>query len=155
MEFKSPDCIPHFRECSAVADSLGCSLVELQVVPQKGNVHITAVIASKDAAKDIGVSDCSKVHRALEAKLMALLEKDEDHIYMEVCSPGLDRNIKNAWEFSVFCGKNVRVWDREAADWISGRILSSDETSVQLELQDGAVRHFSYENIAKAKFINL
>ncbi|MBO4404088.1 MAG: ribosome maturation factor [Treponema sp.] len=154
MEYKSPETLPYFAECRAVAMELGFSLVELQVVPQKGNVHVTAVIAAADPSKDIGVSDCGKVHRALYARLPALLGKDEDSIYMEVCSPGLERNIKNAWEFSVFNGKKVRVWDKNISDWVHGTVLSSSSESVELETEEGK-RVFLFEEIAKAKFFNM
>ena len=42
----------------------GLKLVELQIVPQKTLTKISAVIASEDPSKDVGVSDCSKAHRA-------------------------------------------------------------------------------------------
>lgn len=155
MEYKNPGSIPNFAECQETVSELGFKLVELQIVPQRGNVHITAVIASKDSSKDIGVSDCGKVHRALLAKLIALLEKDEDSVYMEVCSPGLERNIKNAWEFTVFTGRSVRVWDRNIGDWTCGKIVSSDEEKVTLETQEEGKKSFFFSDIAKAKFYNL
>jgi ribosome maturation factor RimP len=130
-------------------------LVELQIVPQKGSVHITAVIASKDSEKDIGVADCSKAHHALQPKLISLLGVDEDSVYMEVCSPGMERNIKNAAEFAFFVGRDIRVWDKTVNDWVSGKIKSSDETQVTLAKEDGGDFSVAYENIAKAKFIHL
>ena len=154
VEFKDPHGTPYFAECESLALSLGFSLVELQVVPQKGNVHITAVISALSSESNVGVSDCGKVHRALEMRLSELLEKDRENIYMEVSSPGLERNIKNAWEFSVFKGKKVRVWDKNVSDWIHGSVLSSSSESVELETEEGK-RVFLFDEIAKAKFFNI
>ena len=73
---------------------------------------------------------------------------------MELTSPGMERNFKNAAEFSVFIGREVRVWDKTVTDWVSGKIVSADEKSVTLE-KDGESQTISFENIAKAKFIHL
>ncbi|WP_407400350.1 ribosome maturation factor [Treponema sp.] len=159
MEYTSLNSIPYFKECSAVVAAEGLKLVELQVVPQKILTKISAVIASGDPSKDVGVSDCSKAHRALAPKLMALLNKTEDDIAMEVCSPGIERNIKNAAEFEIFKGREVRVWDRNVSDWTAGTIKSSDDKSVTLVLQDESgeksEKVFQYSDIAKAKFIHI
>ena len=134
-----------------MVEGLGYKLVELHVVPQK-TVKITAVIASIDSTKDIGVNDCAKVHHALLPRLEAILGTEDT--YMELTSPGMERNIKNAAEFEIFKGREVRVWDKTVTDWVGGVIVSSDDKSVTME-KDGETRVFSYENIAKAKFIHL
>ncbi len=155
MDYISPSTIPYYRECASVIDAEGYILVELQVVPQKGSVHVTAVIACKDPKKDIGVADCSKAHHALQPKLLSVLNATEDDLYMEVCSPGLERNIKNAAEFSFFIGKDVRVWDRNVSDWVRGVIVNADESQVSLKSEDDSVKSVAYSDIAKAKFIHL
>ena len=155
MNYISHDTIPNFKECASVVADIGFVLVELQIVPQNGMVRITAVIASKDPSKDIGVSDCSKVHHALQPKLLSLLGKSEDDIMMEVCSPGLERNIKNAAEFSCFTGREIRVWDKNISDWVRGKIKSSDDVQVTLETEGDGDKTIAYDDIAKAKFIHL
>ena len=72
---------------------------------------------------------------------------------MELTSPGIEHNIKNAAEFTVFTGREVRVWDKTVTDWVGGKILSADDKSVTLETEDGKNLTVSYENIAKAKFV--
>ncbi len=152
MEYKSLDSFPYYKDCAPLVEALGYFLVELHVMPQKHSVHITAVIAPKDSARTIGVDDCSKVHHALLPRLEALLGTDAT--YMELTSPGMERNIKNAAEFTFFIGKAVRVWDKATTDWVGGTIIESDEHSVTLE-KNGERTSFLFENIAKAKFIHL
>ena len=72
---------------------------------------------------------------------------------MELTSPGIDRNIKNAAEFELFVGRDVRVWSRKINDWLVGKIINSDKQSVTLEAEDGSSFSVPYEEIAKAKFI--
>lgn len=152
LEYEPLEKMPHYSECAPLVEGLGYTLVELHISPAKTVTKITAVIASKDPAVDIGVNDCSKVHHALLPRLEAILGTEDT--YMELTSPGMERNFKNAAEFSVFVGREVRVWDKTVTDWVSGKILSADEKSVTLE-KDGGSQTISFENIAKAKFIHL
>lgn len=152
MDWTPLESIPYYKECAPLVEGLGYTLVELHVVPQKGTTKINAVIASKDPCVDIGVNDCAKVHHALLPRLEAILGTDDT--YMELTSPGMERNFKNAAEFAVFTGREVRVWDKTVSDWVGGKIISSDEKSVILENEQGQII-VAFENIAKAKFIHL
>ena len=151
MEYTSYKNIKYYTECAALVEGLGFKLVDLKIIPGKTTTKISAMIASSDPKANIGVNDCAKVHRLLLPHLEALLGTDDTS--MELTSPGVEHNIKNAAEFSVFTGRNVRVWDKTVTDWVGGKILSSDEKSVTLEKDDGTSVTVTYENIAKAKFI--
>jgi len=152
VDYISFDSIPHYPECAPLVEGLGYHLVELKIVPAKTVTKISAVITAKDPEKNIGVDDCAKVHHALQPRLEALL-KTEDTA-MELTSPGIDRNIRNAAEFELFAGRMIRVWSRTVNDWVSGRIVNSDKKSVTLETEDG-VKTVVYEDIAKAKFVQI
>ena len=152
MEYKSQNSFPYYREGAPLVEALGYFLVELNVLNHKSGVRIYAVIAAKDSAREIGVDDCSKVHHALLPRLEALLGTDDT--YMELTSPGMERNIKNAAEFVFFIGREVRVWDKNISDWVGGKITAADDKSVTLE-KDDLEQTFYFENIAKAKFIHL
>ena len=85
-------------------------------------------------------------------RLEALLQNQD--IYMEVTSPGMERHIKNAAEFSLFKGRDVKVWNTEISDWISGVIKDSDEHQLTLEVME-ETKIIPYTNIAKAKLLQL
>ncbi len=167
MEYKALSEIPYFLECQKTVEAEGYTLIELSLQPHKNMVHVSLVIANKDAKKDIGLSDCSKVHHALQPKLLYLLGKSEDDFSMEVSSPGLERNIKNAAEFAFFIGRDIRVWDKNSNDWVKGIIKACDEKEITLILQDdeseksgsssenAGEKTLAYTDIAKAKFIHL
>jgi len=152
VDYVSLKSIQYYPESEPLVSGLGYILVDLKIVPAKSTVKISAVIASKDSSKDIGVEDCSKVHHALLPRLQALLGTEDT--YMEVTSPGMDRNIKNAAEFEIFKGHEVRVWDKTVSDWVGGIIKEADSKTVSLENTDTKeIKTVSFENIAKAKFI--
>ena len=166
MEYISLDSIPHFADCSPLVTGLGYVLVDLKVVPQNGSIKVTAVI-TKPAGDSgaVGVNDCARVHRALLPRLEAVL--DSQDIYMEGASPGMERLIKNPAEFALFVGRYVRVWDSQITDWVAGKIISSDDQSITLELvgegvteesvqlQAGQVSTIPYQRISKAKLLQL
>lgn len=151
MEYISFSDIPHYSDCAPLVEGLGYCLVELKVVPAKTVVKISAVIAPKEINKTISVNDCARVHRALLPRLEALL--GTDNLSMELMSPGIDRNMKNAAEFKLFVERKVRVWSKKVNDWLGGKIVNSDMKSVTLESEDGNTFAVPYEEIAKAKFI--
>ena len=162
MDYISLDSFPHYTECARLVFSLGYQLVELKISPQHGTTHILAVIAAKDSSSVIGVDDCSKVHHALLPLLEELLGTDDTS--MELTSPGMERNIRNAAEFPLFIGRGLRVWDRTVSDWVCGTLVAADTQSLTLECTqtvdaggDIAVprRIVLYADIAKAKFIHL
>lgn len=146
----------HFDVCSKLVGELGYHLVELKISHQKGVIQIQSVVASKNASENISVNDCAKVHRSLLEKLEELL--GTDNLSMELSSPGMERNIKNAAEFQFFVGRKIRVFARSVSDWIGGELVSSDDKKLTLKVEkDGNFedRVVTYEDIAKAKFIHL
>ena len=150
MDYISYKDIKYYKECATLVEGLGYKLVDLKIIPAKTITKISAIITSTDPEVSLGVNDCAKVHRALLPRLEALLGTEDTT--MELTSPGIEHNIKNAAEFAIFVGRNVRVWDKTVTDWVSGKIVSADEKSVELEKEEG--EHFTvlFENIAKAKF---
>jgi ribosome maturation factor RimP len=152
MEYKALESIENYADCNSIVKEHGFALVDLKIVPQKTQIHVTAVITGK-AETSIGVDDCAKVHRIL----LDFLEKklNSDDIYMEVTSPGMERNIKNAAEFPLFTGRIVRVWDIEKSDWVPGKIIKADPKAVTLEVSENESKCFLYEQIAKAKLLQI
>lgn len=151
MEYTSYKDVKYYKDCAPLVEGLGFKLVELKIVPGKEVTKISAMIASSDPNVNIGVNDCAKVHRVLLAKLEALLGTEETT--MELTSPGIEHNIKNAAEFTVFTGRDIRVWDKTVTDWVGGKIISADDKQVTMQKEDGENLTVLYENIAKAKFI--
>ena len=150
MDYTSYKDIKYYKECATLVEGLGYKLVDLKIIPAKTITKISAIITSTDPEVSLGVNDCAKVHRALLPRLEALLGTEDTT--MELTSPGIEHNIKNAAEFAIFVGRNVRVWDKTVTDWVSGKIVSADEKSVELEKEEGERFTVLFENIAKAKF---
>ncbi len=149
MDYITPEKIPYYEECEPLISGLGYNLVELIVFKRQADWQIKIVITSPQG---VGIADCSKVHKTIATRLEALLKTQDMNI--EVASPGLDRILKNAAEFSVFTGKQVKVWNTDISDWIQGIIVSSNAVFVRLRTAIGE-NDIPYTKIAKAKLSDL
>ncbi len=143
-----------FREYEDLLGAMGLKLVEINRLDRGKTVSVSIVILAKDA--EVTVDHCAKVYRLVYPRMeLQLAERD---LQLEVSTPGLQRNLKDVYEFSLFVGKRVRVYDTTKEAWLSGIIQTSDETSVTLtevfiednkEMQENMVVEFA--SIQKAK----
>ena len=154
MEYTPLNSFPYYKECAPLVEGLGFQLVELRIIPAKTVNTARVVIARKsdDETQGITVNDCAKVHRLIQPRLEALISSKE--VNMEVTSPGMERNIKNAAEFALFVNQSARVWDTEITDWIPGKIVAATDSAVTLELENGENKEIDFGRIAKAKLLN-
>lgn len=148
MDYITPEKISYYGDCEPLISGFGYSIVELNVYKRQSTWQIKVVITSPAG---VGIADCSKVHKALMPRLEAVL--DSQDMYVEVASPGLDRILKNAAEFTVFEGRQVKVWNSDISDWVQGIIVSSDAVSVRLRAEAGEM-DIPYTKIAKAKLFS-
>ncbi|MBO8457548.1 MAG: ribosome maturation factor RimP [Spirochaetes bacterium] len=147
MEYLSFDKIPWFKDARDVVESLGYRLVEFNCIKGSNGWQVRAVVLNPEGGT--GIDDCSKVHRILQTRMEVLL--DTQDLYMEVTSPGLDRNIKNCAEFEIFKDFGIRIWYVPLSDWVYGTIRSSDNEKITLLCSDGTEKVFPYGEIGKAK----
>lgn len=150
MESRKPDDVLFFS-LEPVIRGMGMSLIELNVYHGKGrggnppSVQVRAVVY-KDGVT--GVDDCSRVHRGVLPRLELAFPGQD--IYLEVSSPGIDRNIKDGSEFLHYVGKGVKCYRTDISDWTAGILVAVDEKKIVLGL-DGEETALSHEIIAKAR----
>lgn len=148
MNYKSLADTPYYKDCAPLVEGLGYRLVSLRV---ENSGRVTAVVAAP-VGDAMGVDECAKVHSALLPRLEALLSRDD--LAMELSSPGIERNIKNAAEFALFTGYTVRLFvkhnNQDAGEWILGKITGADETIVTIANAEGEMR-LLHSDVTKAK----
>jgi ribosome maturation factor RimP len=96
----------------------------------------------------IGTEDCSRVHRAVMPRLELAFEQQD--VYLEVSSPGIDRLIKDGEEFRHYIGKVVRCYRADISDWTTGVLESVDENGIVIKTNEEGVK-LEFNIIAKAK----
>ena len=128
-----------------VVEGMGFRLVELGLHRSRSGSKVHVVIYR---SQGVGVDDCAAMSRNLKPRLE--LEAGLGEVGLEVSSPGLERVLKDPLEYEIFRGRGMRLWLREAADWLDG---------INEGIADGAVAFSSggrrlsirLEEIVKAK----
>lgn len=129
-----------------IVQGMGMSLVDLSLSRHKGSVQIRIIVFNPGG--NLGVNECSKVHHAVLPRLE--LRFPEQDLYVEVSSPGIDRNIKDASEFVHYLNRGIKCYRTDISDWSAGILESADDKGLVLKKGDNRMS-LSYEIIAKAK----
>lgn len=152
LEFKPLDEMPYYAQASKLTEAMNLHLIYIQVSSSGRSPRVNAVVAKKGNAP-LNAEELAEVHRALLLRLEALLKNDD--VYMELSSPGLERKIKNAAEFSFYIGREVSLYDKTAGEWKKGRVIRSDSQAVVLSFLDDSGEEkeetYKFSDIAKAK----
>ena len=133
----------------------GCSLWDVEYV-KEGSRQILRITIDKEDGVDI--EDCEAVHRAIDPLLD---EADPIPVayYLEVSSPGVERELRLPWHFDVCIGSiiDVKLFSAlDGAKQISGELVSYDdekkiltvgEKQIPFDKVSKANLHYDFENI--------
>ena len=88
-----------------VVEACGCSLWDTEYVREGAERYLRLYI---DKEGGVDISDCEKVHRAVDPLLDAHDPIAESY-HFEVCSAGLERPLKRPSDFEKFMGSPILV----------------------------------------------
>ncbi len=118
-----------FREYEPLLSAMGITLVDINEIDRGANVLVTIVIMVKN--EEVNVDHCAKVYRLVYPRMELIL--GERDLQLEVTTPGLQRTIKDIYEFSLFTGKRLRVYDTSKTAWVSGIIKACNDQFLTLD----------------------
>ena len=103
--------------------------------------------------ESVSIEDCEQVNREIGTILD--VEDPLPFAYtLEVSSPGLDRPLRDAGDYSRFAGRLAKVVVREAVDnqkAFDGRLRGVDQGDVLLESSNGRVHRLPWRLIARGR----
>jgi ribosome maturation factor RimP len=135
------------KDLRETVEGIGFKLVEAVVNRLRGATQVRIVIHSPDSV--IGIDECSKVHRLVQARLEVILN-DQD-LSLEVSSPGIDRYLKSESEYDVFKGKGVKAYSRSRGSWVGGILIGREGGSVLIRGSGGDTLSLEQGDIAKIR----
>ena len=100
--------------------------------------HLEITIDSDDG---IGIDDCEKVHRAIDP-ILDECDPIENFYYLEVSSPGIERELKSDEHITWSLGQTVEAKLFTAKGGVksfAGKLLSFENGNITLELAEGEV----------------
>ncbi len=132
-----------------VVENMGYRLFDVEFKPERG--WVLRIIADKEGG--ITIKDCENISK----KISALLDV-EDIIpfsyFLEVSSPGLDRELTKPEHYEFFVGRLARLILREPVSEmreIVGYIEGTSEGIVVIKTKEGEKFHVPFSYIARAK----
>lgn len=101
----------------------------------------------------IGTEDCEKVSRYLSEKLDEA-DPIAGNYYLEVSSPGMDRELFKREHFEKYLGVQVDVSLYKGIDGnktLTGELLDYEDGKITLQLENGKTMELPKEQVAKTK----
>ena len=131
-----------------LAEELGFFLWDVEYVKEGGRKVLRITI---DSEEGITIDDCEKMHRALDP-LLDEADPIEEAYYLEVSSPGIERELKNDMHIDACEGWDVEVKlyaPIDGAKTFKGKLLTlGDDGEVRIESL-GKILEFPRASVAK------
>ena len=123
----------------------GIEILELGMSRKHGEVEVRVVVYS---AKGTGTAECVKAHKIIRQRLFEVFGAEEP--WIEVASPGIDRQLKSKREYAVFAGSTLRFLRTGESEWAKGRLIGLEGEVVSFETSGGIIA-IPYADISKAR----
>ena len=117
-----------------IVKDLGYFIVDIEYSKKFDGMNLEITI-DRDGGVDI--NDCEKVHRAIDEPLDELNPTGDTPYILAVSSPGLDRPVKNQYDFIRNKGKDVEVKLYKKLDGkksFVGKLTGFDDDEVKIEI---------------------
>ena len=125
----------------------GVKLWDVRFLKEGASWYLRVFIDKEDG---ITIDDCTNVSHAIDPIIDEADPIDKAY-YLEVCSPGIERELTRPFHYESFVGEKIKVKLYKAIDGkkeFIGILKSADETIV-LETDDNELA-FEFKDISKA-----
>ena len=131
-----------------IAESLGCWLWDVEYVKEGARRVLRITI---DSENGVNIEDCEKMHRAIDP-ILDEADPIEEAYYLEVSSPGIERELKTEEHIMACEGWDVEVRlyaPLNGAKTFRGVLLESGEDgSIRIDVK-GTEMEFPKTSVAK------
>lgn len=129
-------------------ESQGVTLWDVRFLKEGASWYLRVFI---DKPEGIGIEDCTNVSHAIDPIIDEADPIDVSY-FLEVCSPGTERELTRQSHFEACLGKKVRIKLYKAIDGVkelTGTLKSAADTVI-IETEGGEYE-LSYKDISKAR----
>ena len=130
-----------------LALELGYFLWDVEYVKEGADMYLRITIDSEDG---ITIDDCEKMHRAIDP-LLDEADPIEGFYYLEVSSPGLERELRTDAHLAASVGETVELRlfaPRDGAKTFTGTLGVCTDTEILISLGETELR-FAKSEVAK------
>ena len=122
------------------ADTMGYTLWDVEFVREGARRILRITI---DKPEGINIDDCEAFHRTIDPMLDEADPIDSAY-YLEVSSPGVERDLKYDFHFATCAGEEVEVRlfapDEKGRKSIKGTLVGLEDGNIVVSLADGEVK---------------
>jgi ribosome maturation factor RimP len=116
-----------------IAKKFGLDIWDVIIAEENGECYLRILV---DKPEGVSIEDCEALSRAIEDPLDEL-DPIKKNYYLEVCSPGLERELKKKEHFTQSLGSQVKVTlleaDKEGNTEIKGILMSISGDKLNLK----------------------
>ena len=131
-------------------NSLGYEIWDVEYVKEGATWYLRITI---DSENGIDINDCEKVHRAIDP-ILDDADPIQDAYYLEVSSPGVERELTRETHFEACKGEKIMVKFIRAVDGVrefKGVLEDFDGKLITLRLEDGNAMSFEKKETSYIK----
>ena len=131
-----------------VAESIGCWLWDVEYVKEGARRVLRITI---DSEEGVNIEDCERMHRAIDP-ILDEADPIEEAYYLEVSSPGIERELKTAEHIMACEGWDVEVRlyaPKDGSKLFRGVLLPLEEDGMIRIDASGKVLAFESQAVAK------
>ncbi len=138
-----------FKCITEIAAPLGLRVIEVRYNVQHSRLSIVVY------RKNMTIADCETLNRAL-LRDPDLIQETSDNISIEVSSPGINRNLKELFEYDIFSGRAVRIvmHTQPGEDGVHMGIIHGTENDMVILKENGTTISIPFEKIARGRLID-
>ena len=125
----------------------GVTLWDVRFLKEGANWYLRVFI---DKPEGISIDDCTAVSHAIDP-IIDEADKNEKTYFLEVCSPGIERELTRPWHYEAVLGEKIKIKLYKALDGkkeFTGLLKSSGDTLI-IETETGEMT-FPKETVSKA-----
>ena len=141
-----------YQAINSTVEELGYFIWDIEFIKQGSDKHLIITIDSDDG---IDINDCEKVHQAVNP-ILDEVDPIPDAYYLDVSSPGLERNIRTPDHILMCEGETVTVklfTPKDGKKSLTGILGCNEDASVITITENGVVTTLSYDEISRANTV--
>lgn len=136
-----------------VSEELGLLLWDVRFVREGPTWYLRIYIDKEDG--DVGIADCVEMSHKMD-KILDAADPISQSYCLEVCSPGIERELTRPEHFTRFQGQQVALGLFSPIDGVrefEGTLLGYDDTGITIGTNDNNQRHFTKKETSTVRLI--
>lgn len=113
----------------------GVSIWDVKYVKEGASWYLRVIL---DSAEGISIDDCTNVHHAIDP-ILDEADPIKDSYFLEVCSPGLERELSRPEHFEKYQGADVKLKLYKAINGskeLCGELVGFDGKEIVIKVAD-------------------